>query len=101
MSQLTVPCSGTGPIAMLHPCSTRAPTYLGLVDDSIEDFLREYEEFADSCGLTNRQKVETITHYMTLDLQEFWRSLNGYIATDWRDLREELLRLYASISAQR
>ncbi len=101
MPQPAVPRSGIGPIAMPHPRSTCAPTYSGSVDDSIEDFLREYEEFADSCGLTNRQKVEMITCYMTSDLQEFWKSLDGYIASDWRDLKKELLRLYTGTSTQR
>ena len=101
MPQPAVPHSGIGPITMPHPHSTRAPTYSGLVDNSIEDFLQEYEEFADSCGLTNRQKVEIITRYMMLDLREFWKSLNGYIASDWRDLKKELLRLYTGTSTQR
>jgi hypothetical protein len=68
MSQLAVPCSGIGPIAMSHPRSTCVPTYSGLVNDSIEDFLWEYKEFTDSYGLMNHQKVETIMHYMISDL---------------------------------
>ncbi len=101
MPQPAVPHSGIGPVAMPHPRLTHAPTYSGLVDDSIEDFLREYKEFADSCGLTNRQKVEMIMHYMMLDLREFWKSLDSYIASDWRDLKKELLRLYTGTSTQR
>ena len=67
----------------------------------MEDFLREFEELANSCGLTNHQKVETVTCYTTSDLREFWKSLDGYVALDWRDLKRELLELYAGTSALR
>jgi hypothetical protein len=71
------------------------------LDESIEDFLREYEEFADGCGLTDRQKLDTVTRYPTSDLREFWKSLDGYVASNWRDLKRELLKLYAGTSAPR
>ena len=87
----------SGPHA--HPSfqtSSHAPHFSGSVEDSIEDFLREYEVLADSCGLSNRQKVETVTRYTTSDLQEFWKSQDGYVASNyqWRDLKQELLKLY-------
>jgi hypothetical protein len=86
---------------MPSPCSHHAPYFSGRVSDPIEDFLSEYEELAHSCGLTVRQKVETVTRYTTLDLRDFWKSLDGYLALDWRDLKGELLRLYDDTSALR
>ena len=61
------------------PHSNRAPHFSVAVDNSIEDFLREYKEFADNCGLTEEQKVETLTHYVETSLREFWKSQEGYI----------------------
>src|SRR5258708_7357934 len=101
MSSPALPRHGTGPAAMPSPRSSRAPHYSGSVDDSMEDFLREFEELANSCGLTNHQKVETVTCYTTSALREFWKSLDGYVALDWRDLKRELLELYAGTSALR
>ena len=90
-----------GPAAMPAPRSSRAPYFSGSVNDSIEDFLRDYEVLAESCGLTNRQNVETVTRYTKSDLRDFWKSQDGYIASDWRDLKQELLKLYAGASALR
>jgi hypothetical protein len=47
----------------------------------------------------DRQKVETITRYTTPKLQDFWESLNGYVASDWKNLKRELLKLFKSPSA--
>lgn len=93
--------AGTGPAAMPAPRSNRAPHFSGAVDDRIEDFLREYEEFADSCGLSDRQKVEVVTRYTTAELRDFWKSRAGYLAREWRLLRRELLQLYEATSNQR
>ena len=101
MSQSIAHRSGTGPAAMPPPRSNRAPHFSGSVDDPIADFLREYEEFADSCNLTDRQKVETVTRYTTPDLRDFWKSQDGYLALDWRALKRELVKLYDDGSALR
>jgi hypothetical protein len=67
-----------------------APYFSGRVSDPIEDFLDEYEELANSCGLTDRQKVETIIRYIHLTLRDLWKSIDGYIAHDWMNFRREL-----------
>jgi hypothetical protein len=93
--------SGTGPAAMPPPRSNRAPHYSGSVDDSIEDFLQEYEEFADNSGLTNNQKVEMVVRYTTPKLRDFWKSLDGFVALSWKTLKKDLRKIYADTSALR
>ena len=79
---------------MPPPCSHDAPYFSGRVSDPIEDFLDECEELANSCSLTERQKVETVTHYITCSLRDFWKSLDSYRAYNWTDLRLTLEEIY-------
>ena len=99
MSQSTVQRSGAGPSAMPTARSHRAPYFSGRVGDSIEEFLDEYEELASSCGLSERQKVETVVRYIPKVLKDFWRSQDGYLARDWTDLRLTLEGIYDDTSA--
>jgi hypothetical protein len=71
------------------------------VSDPIEDFLSEYEELANDCGLTDHQKVETIICYIPFSLRDFWKSLDGYfeLAHDWANLGRELEAIYVGPSA--
>jgi hypothetical protein len=94
MSQPAVHRFATGPTIMPPPRSYDAPYFLGRVSDPIEDFLDEYEELANSCSLTERQKVETVTHYITCSLRDFWKSLDSYRAYNWTDLRLTLEEIY-------
>jgi hypothetical protein len=98
MSQFTLQCPGTGPAAMPSRRSHHAPYFSGRVRDPIEDFLSEYEELAHSCGLTDREKVETIIRYIPLHLRDLWKSLDGYSAHDWTDFRLALEEIYDSPS---
>ncbi|KAN0118727.1 hypothetical protein V8E52_004838 [Russula decolorans] len=99
MAQPAPQRSGIGPVAMPPPRTNHAPHFSGQVGDPIEDFLREYEEFADSCSLTDRQKAETVIRYIPLFLRDFWKSQNGYAAGDWTGLKRELLDIYDDTSA--
>jgi len=53
-----------GLAAMPSACSQHAPSFTGDISEPIQDFLQEYEELANSCGLNDRQKVETIIQYI-------------------------------------
>jgi len=59
--------------------SKLAPFYSGEVKHPIEDFLDEYEELADKCGLTSPQKVETVIWYIDCSQCHIWQALPGYI----------------------
>ncbi|KAF8471565.1 hypothetical protein DFH94DRAFT_617543, partial [Russula ochroleuca] len=78
------------PLAHSH----RAPYFSGRVCDPIEDFLDEYEELASSCGLSERQKVESVICYIPHALKGFWKSLDGYLSRDWMDLRRAVEDIY-------
>jgi hypothetical protein len=80
--------------------SKHAPSFSGDIDETIEDFLQEYEELADSCNLTNRQKVETIIRYVDPSQRDLWKSLQGFIDHDWDDLCRDLCHEYVNPTPQ-
>ena len=99
MSQPWSQYHDAGTALMPPPHSYDAPYYSGQVGDPIEDFLREYEELADGCNLTEQQKVEKITHYICPELRYLWKSHNGYQACNWANFRLELEAIYEEPSA--
>src|SRR5260221_12901587 len=64
------------------------------------DFLEEYEELADKCGLSNLQKVETIIRYVDRSQRHIWQSLPGYINRNWDDFCDDLCEEYVNPSAE-
>jgi len=95
-SQFMSQYSSMGPAMMPSPHSRWAPYFSGQTGDLIEGFLSEYEEFAHHCGLTDCQKVEAITCYVPYSLGNSWKSLDGYQARSWPDLRLGLQDIYRS-----
>jgi hypothetical protein len=55
------------------------PSFTGDINELIWDFIQEYEELANSCGLSDHQKVETIIQYIDPSQHNLWKSLEGYI----------------------
>jgi hypothetical protein len=60
----------TGPSAMPYAKDNKAPYFSGRPEDTLDDFLREYEELATTCTLTPQQKVETILRYVSPQLRD-------------------------------
>lgn len=83
----------------LCPRSLDAPYFSGGVSKPIEDFLSEYEELANSCDLTDCQKVEVNIRYIPLSLRDFWKSLDGYSACNWTDFRLAVEEVHEGPSA--
>ncbi|KAI9452662.1 hypothetical protein BJY52DRAFT_1124179 [Lactarius psammicola] len=79
---------------MLGPCSNKAPFFSGKPNDSLADFLLEYEALATTNGLTIDEKVETITHYVPFNMRKFWRTLEGYGTKNWATFKDDLEGLY-------
>ena len=75
--------------------------FSGLVDDFTEDFFRKYEEFPNSCKLTDCPKGRDGHSLTTPDLRDFWKSLDDYVASGWRDLKCELVKLFEGPSVLR
>jgi hypothetical protein len=88
----------TGPAAMPFHQSTRTPYFSGNVEDSLEDFLRDFEELANSCQLTGPQKVEKILRYIPSSQRNHWKSFDGYDTRDWDEFRRSLEEIYDPVS---
>jgi len=73
-----------------------APHFSGDVDQPIEEFLDEYEELVDKCGLTSQQKVETVIRYVDRSQRHIWQHLPGFRNRDWSAFRNELCNEYVS-----
>jgi hypothetical protein len=56
--------------------SSHAPYFSGKAHHSIKDFFCEYEGLANACGLSERQKVETVVRYASSSIRDFWQSLD-------------------------
>ena len=90
----------SGPTAMPLACSKHVPSFTGDINKPIWDFIQEYEELADRCGLSNCQKVETIIWYIDPSQCNLWKSLKGYITCDWNDLCLNLHQEYIDPTPQ-
>jgi hypothetical protein len=88
-----------GPAGMPSARDTKAPKFSGEVDESLDEFLREYEDLATGCTLTDRQKVETILRYVPEDLRNLWKILGGFSTHDWNAFRGSLEHLYQGTAA--
>ena len=74
--------------------SHHAPYFSGEGGESLDDFLREYEELADGHGLTERQKVDWVIRYVARSQRDLWKSMEGFVVSDWSDLCDELRGTY-------
>ncbi|KAH9001530.1 hypothetical protein EDB92DRAFT_1939317 [Lactarius akahatsu] len=88
-----------GPSAMPTPHSHQAPFYSDEGRDPLEDFLTEYKELATRYRLTVCQKVETILHYVSLELRDLWKCLDGYSMHNWAVFQHSLEEIYTKSSA--
>ena len=68
---------------MPYAKDNKAPYFSARPGDILDDFLREYEELATTCTLTDQQKVETILRYIPPELRDLWKILEGYSMHDW------------------
>jgi hypothetical protein len=85
---------------MSTPWSKLALYFTGDIKEPISKFLQEYEELADSNGLTSHQKVETVMRYVNPTECNLWQSLPGYICRDWDDLCDNLCEEYVDPTPQ-
>ena len=83
--------------------SSNAPHFSCEEEEHITEFLRKYENIANSCRLTSDQKVETILlHAAHLHHLRVWKTLPEYRpnlllgdqAGDWDDFLADLEELY-------
>ena len=67
----------------------------------MDNFLWEYEELANGHGLTEQQKVDWVIRYVDRSQRDLWKSLDGYAASDWVDLCNELQGMYLETPLER
>jgi hypothetical protein len=84
----------TGPTAMPAALSHHVPYFSGEGGESLDNFLRKYEELADGHGLTERQKVDWVIRYVARLQQDLWKSMEGFMISNWNDLCNELCGTY-------
>ncbi len=84
----------TGPATMPPPQSRHTPSFTSEGGDSLDDFLCEYEELANSHRLMEQQKVDWVIRYVDHSQCDLWKSLDGYTASDWVNLCNELQGMY-------
>ncbi|KAI0280448.1 hypothetical protein BC826DRAFT_884641, partial [Russula brevipes] len=86
---------------MPAPDSSLAPYFSGRVDAPIQEFLRDFEELADNCRLTERQKVEKLIRYVHRSQHNHIRTLDGFETRDWDEFKNSLEESYDPIPMQR
>ena len=83
---------------MPTPHTRGAPYFSERTNESLTDFLVEYNALATAHGLTDDQKVSTLSGYASPRLREFWQTLNGYNTGDWTTYRASIQALYPDTS---
>jgi hypothetical protein len=91
----------TGPAAMPSPRSDHAPSFSGEGSESLEDFLHKYEELAYGHGLTECQAVDWVIKYVHSSQPDLWKSLDGFAASNWNALCNELRGMYLETPLER
>ena len=86
---------------MPSPRSHHAPSFSGEGGESLEDFLHEYEELAYGHGLTERQTVDWVIRYVHSSQRDLWKSLDGFVTSDWNALCNELRGMYLETPLER
>jgi len=81
---------GKGISAMPTPGSRKAPRFEGDVEELLEFFV-EFEELAGDCQLKEEDKVKMVVRYVPKETRKFWKSLEGYKAGKYDDLRNGVL----------
>jgi len=77
------------------------PFFYGEGGESLNNFLYEYEELASGHGLMECQKVDWVVWYVHPSQQDLWKSLDGFVASDWDDLCDELRQTYLETPLER
>jgi hypothetical protein len=85
-----------GPAGMPLPQSHTAPYFSGSVEDSWEDFLKEYEDLGRGCRLTKQEKCKTLLCYSAPSHHNLCRSLDEYSNSDWTGFHQALSCIYES-----
>src|SRR5258708_23243956 len=76
--------------------SPRGKSSLRFRGKNIEEFLMEYEHFAEHANLTEEKKCQEVRIYFARKEKRVLDVLEGYVTGNWRSLKRELRSLYTS-----
>ena len=87
--------------AMPGCISKDAPSISGHVKN-LQDFFMQFEDLADSCGLTSAEKCHAVLQYINSNTKELWASFPGFEKSDFDILKTRIIDEYpgADLSAQ-
>ncbi|KAH9163507.1 hypothetical protein EDB89DRAFT_2020180, partial [Lactarius sanguifluus] len=64
-------------------------------NDSFEEFIQEFEAYADARGLTDQQRAEAIVHYVAPSMHDSWKSLDPFFEGDeWSEYLQYLTDIF-------
>jgi hypothetical protein len=81
------------------PCTRGTPYFAERPDESLTDFLVDYDVLAIAHRLTDAQKVNTLSRYIPAKLRGLWQSLDGYATGNWATYRTAIEAIYPDTSA--
>jgi hypothetical protein len=76
-----------------------APYFAKRHDKSLTNFLVDYDALAIAHGLTNAQKVNTLSRYIPAKLCGLWQSLDSYTTGNWVTYQAAIEAIYPDTSA--
>ncbi|KAH9160213.1 hypothetical protein EDB89DRAFT_2236030 [Lactarius sanguifluus] len=65
-------------------------------NDSFEEFIQEFEAYADARGLTDQQRAKAIVHYVAPSMHDSWKSLDpfDFECDEWSEYLQYLTDIF-------
>ncbi|KAH9164281.1 hypothetical protein EDB89DRAFT_2017763, partial [Lactarius sanguifluus] len=65
-------------------------------NDSFEEFIQEFEAYADARGLTDQQRTKAIVHYVAPSMHDSWKSLDpfDFECDEWSEYLQYLTDIF-------
>ena len=73
--------------------AARAPLFSGKTKDILE-FFDDFEQQAESCGLTAAEKWNIVTRYLDRKTQTLWKNASGWRDGKWDEFKNSVLEEY-------
>ena len=70
-----------------------APLFSGKMKDVL-DFLDDFEQQVELCGLTEAEKCSMIIHYLDKKMQMLWKNAEGWKDGNWEEFKKSVLEDY-------
>ena len=81
-------------LEMPAPGSRRALDFDSQNSEDLKEFLEEFEELAEKCGLTAKKKAKMVVKYADRETKKFWKRLKEY-GDDYEILKKKILGAYS------